>query len=92
LQVNRRTFVVAAVAVTGALVLFLIGLSLSWAAYDISGCPPLFEDNPPCKTGWESEASWVVGAVAYTTMVGGPVLALVGVPVVAARRRRRGSK
>ncbi len=66
----------------------LLGLSLSWGAYSLSGCPPLFEDHPPCKSGWESEASWVLGVIAYGLMIPGALLALVGVPLVAYRRQK----
>jgi hypothetical protein len=83
-----RHFGVGAVAVGLAALLFIFAVILSWEAYTLSGCPPLFEDGP-CRSGWESEASSVLEVISNVVVYGGPLLALVGVPMVAARRRRR---
>jgi hypothetical protein len=71
-----------------ALTLFAIGVCLAWASYEVSGCPG-FLTTGGCKTGWESNASDVLAALAWVAMIGGPIVALVGVPVLAHRRRSR---
>ena len=58
-----------------AAVTFVVGLYIGLVAVDVSGCPWLIDDERSCKSGWESEASWVIGVVAYAVMIGGPPLA-----------------
>jgi hypothetical protein len=87
--VTLRRVALGMLAVALAAVTFVVGLYIGAIAVDVSGCPWLIDDERFCKSGWESEASWVIGVVAYAVMIGGPLLSLVGVPFVATRRHRR---
>jgi hypothetical protein len=55
-----------------------IGLVLMWGAAGVSGCPlfPGDTDFMRCKSGWESEASWVLGVVGYGLFFGAPLVAI----------------
>ncbi len=55
-----------------------IGFVVSWIGGGISGCPmfPGDTDFMRCKSGWESEASWVLGVVGYGLLFGAPLVAI----------------
>lgn len=55
-----------------------IGLLLTYLAVGVSGCPmfPGDTDFMRCKSGWESEASWVLDAVGLGLLVGAPLVAI----------------
>ena len=74
----------------------VVGWCVSWIAFGLSGCPydPVeleLEGLPTtCRSGWESEASWLVAVLAVVLMFVAAPLAVIAVPVWAVRRHRRG--
>jgi hypothetical protein len=65
--------------VLAAALTFGVGITITWLAYDLSGCSPdPFPELQSCNGGWESEASWLVAAVGYVlAFVVAPVLLLI---------------
>lgn len=84
-----------AAAVGCGAILFCVGFVVIWVAFFISGCPldpyelELLGLPPTCRSAWESEAAWVVGAIGYGMAFALAPAALVVIPVWSARRSRR---